>query len=125
MSINKLQERAIELYAKTGLYFGNCDGDYDPTERNFIETYIKRLAKNGLLTPKTQQTLNNYTAQGITLDDVIAETQQLMERLPQHMSEKLLNELETFINHVITADGKIHPNETRQLHLWQQALRNH
>ena len=46
-----MKEQLVELLIKIGLFFANCDGNYDPTEKKFIHNFLRNLELNHILVP--------------------------------------------------------------------------
>lgn len=42
-----MNDTVVMLLVKTGLFFANCDGVYDETEKKFIENFLSELDNNG------------------------------------------------------------------------------
>ena len=38
-----VKSKMAVLVAKTGIFFANCDGEYDEREREFITRYVQEL----------------------------------------------------------------------------------
>lgn len=44
-----MKEQLVEILIKIGLFFANCDGDYDTREKKFIHNFLRSLELNHIL----------------------------------------------------------------------------
>lgn len=118
----KAVERVIKLMTKTGLFFGCVDGNYDATERQFIDNFTARLSAVGPI-DEVQDMLAHATDVHYTLDEIVAETRELLngfDNLAERQTVALA--LYQFIDNVIKADGVEHPAEREAFVAWNKAL---
>ena len=115
-------ELVVKLMAKTGLFFASVDGDYSPSEKEFIESYINKLASVGPV-DEVKEMLENSLNVRYTLDEIIAETKQLLNYFSQPEDKQaIVVSMANFIEQVIMADGVEHPEEKQAFLQWANAL---
>ena len=115
-------ELVVKLMAKTGLFFASVDGEYADSERIFIENYINQLSKVGPV-DEVKDMLENALNQHFTLDEIIADTRQLLTYFAQPEDKQaIVMSMASFIEQVILADGVEHPAEKEAFLNWANAL---
>ena len=115
-------ELVVKLMAKTGLFFASVDGEYSQSERIFIENYINRLSQVGPV-DEVKDMLENALNTRFTLEEIIADTRQLLGYFPEVEDKKaIVLSMYNFIQQVIQADGVEHPAEKDALLQWANAL---
>ena len=90
----------ITLMAKTGLFFASADGDYSDKEKNFIDA----------------------TSHTYTLDEIVKETQQLLEGFSPDEQSAIKKSLKAFVNKVIDADCTRKGVEQENYLAWKKAI---
>ena len=120
---HKAIELVIGLVAKTGLYFSCVDGNYDESERRFIDNYIGQLAAVGDVS-EVKAMLDNAIDKHYTHDEIVADTKALLATFESADDRRaVLLSLYNFIDNVIKADGVEHPAEREALLRWLEALK--
>ena len=115
-------ELVVKLMAKTGLFFASVDGEYSQSERIFIENYINSLSQVGPV-DEVKDMLQNSLNMRFTLDEIIADTRQLLGYFNEPEDKKaIVMSMYNFIQQVILADGVEHPAEKDALLKWANAL---
>ena len=115
-------ELVVQLMDKTGLFFASVDGEYSQSERIFIENYINSLSQVGPV-DEVKDMLENALNTRFTLDEIIADTRQLLGYFPEVEDKKaIVLSMYNFIQQVIQADGVEHPAEKDALLQWANAL---
>lgn len=115
-------ELVVKLMAKTGLFFAGIDGEYAQSEREYIENYISSLANVGPI-DEVKDMLQNSLNVHFTLDEIIADTRQLLDYFPQGEDKQaIVLSMAHFIEQVILADGQEHPAEKEAFEQWANAL---
>lgn len=89
-SVNTMKEQLVELLIKIGLFFANCDGNYDPREMKFIHNFLRNLELNHILVPGDydKEALEDVAPGNI--DSVIADMKSFVNKL--HQRRKKLGE---------------------------------
>ncbi len=120
---HKAIELVIGLVAKTGLYFSCVDGNYDESERRFIDNYIGQLAAVGDVS-EVRAMLDSAIDKRYTHDEIVADTKALLATFESADDRRaVLLSLYNFIDNVIKADGVEHPAEREALLRWLEALK--
>lgn len=85
-----MKEQLVELLIKIGLFFANCDGNYDPREMKFIHNFLRNLELNHILVPGDydKEALEDVAPGNI--DSVIADMKSFVNKL--HQRQKKLSE---------------------------------
>lgn len=118
----KAIEKTIRLLAKAGLFFASADGKYDVREKNFIENFISRLADTGGDKEEARALVAGYLDRRFTLDEVIADTKDLLESFNEAEKGVITLMLDGFLEEVIEADGRTEKVEADNLDAWQKAI---
>lgn len=115
-------EKVIRLLTKAGLFFAKADGAYDQREKDFIQKFTAKLAEAGGDAAEAQRMVNDYYSTSITLDEVIADTKDLLDDFDADDSAAISLMLTGFIEQVINADGVESKPERELYDKWLQAI---
>ena len=96
----------ITLMAKTGLFFASADG-----EENIGDIDDELKAK-----------VNDATSHTYTLDEIVKETQQLLEGFSPDEQSAIKKSLKAFVNKVIDADCERKGVEQENYLAWKKAI---
>lgn len=110
-----LEKEKIELNnlcAKIGVFFANCDGEFAPEERAFLERYL--VLSDNRFTPNDGKQL--------TIDEVIKDTKAFLDDFKGTERLAMLGMLFILIDRVIAADGVYHPKEIELFEQWKKAV---
>ena len=107
------------LVARTGVFFANCDGNYDKLEGKFISEFILQMIKDGIEIEDSLKELIDIKSEKCTIDDVINSTKEFLSSLTEEESSKTVELMSDFIEKVINADGVVHPNEVKYFEQWK------
>ncbi len=118
----KAIEKTIKLLAKVGLFFAKADGKYTDKEENFIAKFIDRLAGDGDDRKEAEALLEGYLDKTFTLDEIIADTKDLLSGFNETEQGVITLMLNGFIDQVIEADGKESAAELKNYEAWQKAI---
>ena len=78
-----MKEQLAQLLIQIGLFFANCDGNYDPREKTFIQNFLRSLELNRILVPGTY---NKDALENVVYDDidkVMADVKQFVAQLKE------------------------------------------
>ena len=115
-------ELVIKLVAKTGLFFAKVDGNYSMRERAFMKSYIDQLVQSGGTEDEVRTLLGDIERRSITLDEVVADTRELLSQLSENDARIVKLMLYSYINDVVKADGDDCPAEKEAFVAWSKAL---
>lgn len=121
MENTKSIESIISLIAKTGLFFANVDGSYDSREKKFIDRFIKKLEKLGPV-DHVKPLLQGTLQETYTLDEIVAETKDLLKDFNPVEQSAIKMTIEEFVNDVIGADYVANKAERKNFNAWKKAL---
>jgi len=110
----------VKLAAEIGLFFAKVDNDYDEREQTFLTNYVAELKKNNPLEYAEEELLKEYINKKFTLDDIINDTEDMLDEYVEKERYPLLNTLYTLINQVIHADGKVTIEEQEAFDAWKK-----
>lgn len=115
-------ERMVRLVAKTGLYFSCVDGQYDDSERQFLDNYLAQLAGVGPV-DEVKDMIEHAMDRPVTFDEVVADTREVLDMFTTAGEREMIEmSLFNFINSVIRADGVEHPAERESFIAWANAI---
>ncbi len=109
-----------KLAAEIGLFFAKVDNDYDEKEKEFIINYVKTLTKSNPMTDEEKEELSSLSNHHFTLDEIINDTNQLLDIFVDEERFPLLNSLSMMINQVINADGMVTKEEAESFAIWKK-----
>ena len=112
-----LEKEKIELNnlcAKIGVFFANCDGEFAPEERAFLDNRF---------TPNDGKQLTiDEVSKDLTIDEVIKDTKAFLDDFKGTERLAMLGMLFILIDRVIAADGVYHPKEIELFEQWKKAV---
>lgn len=114
-------EKVIKLVAKTGLFFAHADGEYDVREKKFIDGFIDKLAQIGPV-DEVKAELEVSLAKAYTLDEIVAETKDLLVSFNMPEQDVIKLTLRQFVANVINSDCVEKKAETELFRDWIKAL---
>ena len=115
--------KVIMLAAKTGLFFANADGNYNVAEKQFIESFIDKLAAIGPV-DEVKDSLEGLLQRPLTLDEIEADTDSLLDEFNGLERMLVRATLTQFVQRVIAADGQKHEKEVELFEAWQKAIKD-
>lgn len=116
--MNKRKELQL-LIAKTGVFFANCDGEYDKLEDKFISEFILAMIKDGIEIEDSLKEVIDIKSEKYTIDDIINSTKEFFEVLSEDKKTIAIDILKDFIEKNINADGVVHSNEEKYFNQWK------
>ena len=118
-SVNTMKEQLVELLIKIGLFFANCDGNYDPREKKFIHNFLRNLELNHILVPGDydKEALEDVAPGNI--DSVIADMKSFVNKLHEEEKELFMDLIDDYIQGIIKADNIIDSHETYYYNMWK------
>ena len=116
--MNKRKELQL-LIAKTGVFFANCDGEYDKLEDKFISEFILAMIKDGIEIEDSLKEVIDIKSEKYTIDDIINSTKEFFEVLSEDKKTIVIDILKDFIEKIINADGVVHSNEEKYFNQWK------
>ena len=121
MNTEKLKD-SIVLTAKAGLFFANCDGQFSQKENDFIEGYIASIEDVGEIPDDLKAELRDTLNHRYALDDIIAETMDLVSGFNDDERKAILVTTSLFIRKVIMADQRVESKERENYERWKEAV---
>ncbi len=115
-------EKVIRLLTKAGLFFAKADGAYDQRETDFINNFTAKLAEAGGDAAEAKRMVSEYSSHAISLEEVIADTKDLLDDFDANESATISLMLTGFIEQVINADGVESKPERELYDKWLQAI---
>ena len=115
--------KVIMLAAKTGLFFAKADGNYNVAEKQFIESFIDKLAAIGPV-DEVKNSLEGLLQRPLTLDEIEADTDSLLDEFIGLERMLVRATLTQFVQRVIAADGQKHEKEAELFEAWQKAIKD-
>lgn len=116
--MNKRKELQL-LIAKTGVFFANCDGEYDKLEDKFISEFILAMFHDGIEMTDSLKEIIDIKNKKFTIDEIINCTKEFFEVLSEDKKTIAIDILKDFIVKIINADGVVHPNEEKYFNQWK------
>lgn len=114
-----MKEQLVQLLIKIGLFFANCDGDYDPREKKFIHNFFRNLELNHILVPGAydKEKLENIAPGNI--DSIMAEMESFVNKLHEGEKKLFMDLIDDYIQGIIRADNIIDSHETYYYNMWK------
>lgn len=119
----KKEDRLAILLAKTGVFFANCDNNYDDREHTFIINFTERIMENKTITPEIKKEIEKIESKSISIDMLIKETQDFIsELLSDEEKDPFVNAFSEFIKGIIDADEILHRKEDKYFEMWKKEM---
>lgn len=120
----KKEDRLVMLLAKTGVFFANCDNNYDEKEHSFIIKFTQQMVDNSFMTAKIKEDIEHMNTHSISIDMLIRETEDFIEELLKADEKKIFIELfKEFIEGVISSDKVLHTKESEYFEMWKNSIK--
>jgi len=114
-------EKIIKLIVKLGLFFAHSDGSYSAKERSFIAHFVEKLADMGDI-DDIKDVLGDSINKAYTLDEVVAETNDLLDDFQGNDRAAIKATLLGFAQQVIGSDNNECKAEMQALDAWWDKL---
>lgn len=118
-----MKEKLALLLIKVGLFFANCDGDYDPRERDFIKNFLRSLELNNILDTGSFTPEKIETIEYKDIHSVIKEMNEFIGLLQEEERHPFISMIDNYIQGIIKADNVIDPNETLYYNMWKEKVK--
>ncbi len=116
-----MNDTVVMLLVKTGLFFANCDGVYDETERKFIENFLSELDNNGYsVSDETKELAAKALDSSYSLPDIVLETKTYLQGFNEAERHAILDSFSEFIGKVIKADSTVSEQEQQFFSQWKK-----
>ena len=116
-----MNDTVVMLLVKTGLFFANCDGVYDETERKFIENFLSELDNNGCsVSGETKELAIKALDSSYSFSDIVSETETYLQEFNEAERHAILDSFAEFIGKVIKADSIVSEQEQRFFSQWKE-----
>ena len=115
--------KVIMLAAKTGLFFAKADGKYDVAEKEFIETFIDKLASVGPV-DEVKASIEGLLQREITLEEIDKDTDALLAEFNGLERMLVRATLTQFVQRVIAVDGNKDKKEIEYFEAWKKAIKD-
>lgn len=114
------KEQLAQLLIQIGLFFANCDGEYDPREKKFIQNFLRSLELNHILAPGkyNKEALESSVSEDI--DNLLSDTKRFVSELNEEERKPFIDLLDGYIQGIIKADNIIDPHETYYYNMWKE-----
>ena len=117
----QLKELAT-IYVKIGLFFSNCDGDFDSSEKNFLESYLRNVNESIKIYYDPKLLIEEESKRRPSFDEVVSATNDFLSYFDENERVAVKDTFAVLIDNIIKVDGKIHPNETKYFELWKKQV---
>lgn len=116
-----MNDTVVMLLVKTGLFFANCDGVYDETERKFIENFLSELDNNGCsVSGETRKLAVKALDSSYSFSDIVSETKTYLKEFNKVERRAILDSFSEFIGNVIMADSVVSEQEQQFFSQWRK-----
>ena len=111
-----------KLCVKIGVFFSNCDGSFDPSEREFLECYVQNVDSNLKPTFDVKTLVEEEIKNHPSFDEVINVTNEFLSMFDDNERTAIRGTLSVLIDKIIKVDGEVHPNETKYFEMWKKQV---
>ena len=108
--------------AKTGVFFAHSDGEFDQREVDFIKGFLGGIDHIGDIDEALKQEVKDAVNQNYTLDEIIEETQQLLEGFNEDERKAIITSIYLLIRKVLVADKNLDSVEKKNFRLWKDTF---
>jgi len=112
----------VKLMAKTGLFFANADGQYNRSEKDYLDNFVAGIQQIGDISDELKADVVGALDKTYTLEQIIDDTKQLVDGFSDQERGAILTAIKGFINQVIRVDDTVHEKEQAAYKAWKQAL---
>lgn len=115
-----MKEQLAQLLIQIGLFFANCDGEYDPREKKFIQNFLRSLEPTTFLHLASiiRKPLESSVSEDI--DNLLSDTKRFVSELNEEERKPFIDLLDGYIQGIIKADNIIDPHETYYYNMWKE-----
>lgn len=113
---------SVKLMVKTGRFFANCDGNYDENERRLLDGFASSIEILADISDEQKNEVLATLGENPTLDQLIEETKNLMERSNPRERKRMLDVFDQFIRMTIASDHRIERVELSCYMEWRRRL---
>lgn len=119
-----MKEQLIQLLLQIGLFFANCDGDYDSREKKFINNFLRSFEVNHVLEPGTydKKALEDDVVE--SFDTIMANMTRFVNGLDETEKEAFIKMIDSYIQGIIKADEAIDEHEIYYYNTWKQNFKS-
>jgi hypothetical protein len=110
------------LCVKIGTFFSNCDSSFEPSEREFLEYYVRNVDRNLKPTFDANTLIEEEIKNNPSYDEIISATNEFLSRFDENERTAIKGTLAVLIDKIIKVDGEIHPNETKYFEMWKKEV---
>lgn len=118
MLVNYSQEWAV-LLCKMGTHFMKIDGNIAASESKFVRLFIEELGNSSEHKINVDEILAQTMSLSFTLDDILADTDKLLNEIEDNARTTVILLLTSFISSIILADGIITAEENSSFFQWK------
>ena len=111
-----------KLCVKIGVFFSNCDGTFDSSEKDFLECYVQNVDSNLKPTFDAKALIEDEIRNLPSFDDVINATNEFLSMFDENERTAIRGTLAVLVDKIIKVDGEIHPNETKYFEMWKKQV---
>lgn len=108
----------IRLFNKIGVLFASCDGKYTSCEQEFIEGILAGIKKNSIISDEEYANLLREDIH-VTFESVLYDYKEFMKNCSNEQKRLVNENIISFIEGVINADGVSMQEETKLLERWK------
>ena len=108
--------------AKTGLFFANCDGNFDKREHDFIDNFLSGIQSVGDIDDELKNDVLDTLNHRYTLDGIVEETRQLVDGFNDDERKAILVTISQFVLKVLSKDKRIESLERANYEEWKKRL---
>lgn len=120
-SIEKINDLS-RLCVKIGTFFSNCDGNFDKSERDFLNMYVQSVRKNLNSTFDPNIYIEEEIKAHLSIENIITATNDFLAGFDENEKAAIKGTLSVLIDKIINVDGKNHPNETKFFEQWKKEV---
>ncbi len=112
----------VKLMAKTGLFFANCDGNFDKREHDFIDGFLSGIQSVGDIDDELKNDVLDTLNHKYTLDEIVEETQQLIDGFNEDERKAILVTISQFVLKVLSKDKRVDSLERANYERWKERM---
>lgn len=113
---------SVKLMVKTGRFFAFCDGNYDDNERRLMDAFAQSVDMLADVNDEEKKRVMETLDEVCTLDQLIAETQDLLEKSHPRERQRILDVFDQFIRMVIASDHHVDRSELASYMEWRRKM---
>ena len=108
-TMNELSKLCVTI----GVFFSNCDGSFEPSEKQFLEYYVEHLGESLKPTFDSKVLIEDDIKNRPSFDEVVSVTNDFLSKFDDNERTAIRGTLAVLIDEIIKVGGDTDSKETK------------